>query len=478
MQNVIETLHERKEYIRQKEGKNPLPLACNNDSLAGAVSQRACVYSGARVVLNPITDALHLVHGPIGCASYTWDIRGSYTSGETLYKTSFSTDMKEVDVIFGGEKKLATAIRELAAKYNPPAVFVYSTCTVGVIGDDLVAVCRSAQEDLGIPVIPVRSEGFRGNKRDGYKAACNALFQLISTNEHTPRKPHTINLLGEYNVAGDLWNIRPYFEEIGVEIIASFTGDSRIEDIQKAHHADLNLVQCSGSMTYLSRMLKEKYGIPFKRISFFGTTDMKTALRTTAKFFNDPGMMEKAEEIIERETKRIAPQIEHYRNRVSGKRAAIYMGGAAKAVSLVKAFEELGMEVVIIGTQTGKRDDYEQISYLVKDGTVIIDDANPLELRELLIRQDANLLVSGVKERYLAYKLGIPFCDFNHDRVITFEGFDGMVNFAKEIDTTINSPVWNLPVKRKQDPDLNEKGTFTERLINTGVNNVKELCIS
>ena len=31
------------------------------------------------------------------------------------------------------------------------------------------------------------------------------------------------------------------------------------------------------------------------------------------------------------------------------------MGGAAKAVSLVRGFEELGMEVVIIGTQTEMR---------------------------------------------------------------------------------------------------------------------------
>jgi len=63
---IIETLDEREKYIHQKKGRGKtMPLTCNNESLAGAVSQRACVYSGARVVLNPITDALHLVHGPI-----------------------------------------------------------------------------------------------------------------------------------------------------------------------------------------------------------------------------------------------------------------------------------------------------------------------------------------------------------------------------------------------------------------------------
>ena len=69
----------------------------------------------------------------------------------------------------------------------------------------------------------------------------------------------------------------------------------------------------------------------------------------------------------------------------------------------MNAFQELGIQVVIIGTQTGEREDYEKIRYIVKDGTVIIDDANPLELRDLLIKQNVDLLVSGVKERYLAY---------------------------------------------------------------------------
>lgn len=47
-------------------------MDCEKASVAGSVSQRACVYCGARVVLNPITDAYHIIHGPIGCASYTW----------------------------------------------------------------------------------------------------------------------------------------------------------------------------------------------------------------------------------------------------------------------------------------------------------------------------------------------------------------------------------------------------------------------
>lgn len=466
---IVDTLEERQPYITRKQDKGEIiPLACDNNSLAGAISQRACVYSGARVVLNPVTDAVHLVHGPIGCAGYTWDIRGAKSSGVETNRSSFSTDMKEIDVVFGGEKKLANAIDELVGLYHPPVIFVYSTCIVGIIGDDLEAVCKTASQKHNIPVLPVKSEGFKGNKSDGYKAACDALKKLIKRpqkEETADKKPEVkpeikpevkkpkINILGDFNVAGDVWLVKPLFEQMGIEVIVSMTGDSTAESISRAAEAELNLVQCSGSMTYLAKWMQTEYGIPYVSASFFGIEDISLALRKTAEFFGSEEMKRKAEEILETETKRIMPEISQVRERVKGKKAAIYMGGPAKALTLIKGFSELEMEVVIIGTQTGKKEDYEQISYSVRDGTVIVDDANPLELAELLIKQKADLMVAGVKERFIAYKLGVAFCDFNHDRVVEFEGFDGFVNFAKEVDASINSPVWKAVKQRILKPE-------------------------
>lgn len=464
---IVDTLEERQPYItRKQERGQEIPLACDNNSLAGAISQRACVYSGARVVLNPVTDAVHLVHGPIGCAGYTWDIRGAKSSGVETNRSSFSTDMKEIDVVFGGEKKLSKAIDELVDIYRPPVVFVYSTCIVGIIGDDLESVCKTASKKHNIPVIPVKSEGFKGNKSDGYKAACDALKKLIKRPEKgaAEKKPEEspevnrpkINILGDFNVAGDVWLVKPLFEKMGIEVIVSMTGDSTAESISRAAEADLNLVQCSGSMTYLAKWMQQEYGIPYQTISFFGMEDISIALRKTAEYFGSEEMKKKAEKILETEINRIMPEISRVRERVKGKKAAIYMGGPAKALTLIKGFAELGMEVVIIGTQTGKKEDYEQISYSVRDGTVIVDDANPLELADLLVKQKADLMVAGVKERFIAYKLGVAFCDFNHDRVVEFEGFDGFVNFAKEVDASINSPVWKAVRQRTLKPECAE----------------------
>src|ERR1017187_2559000 len=111
-------LEERKRQVHRK-GAEPFDLECNKQSVAGSVSQRACVFCGSRGVLYPIADALHIVHGPIGCASYTWDIRGALSSGPQLHRLSFSTDLREMDVIQGGEKKLYQALSQLIEMHRP-----------------------------------------------------------------------------------------------------------------------------------------------------------------------------------------------------------------------------------------------------------------------------------------------------------------------------------------------------------------------
>ena len=443
-------LSERTRQIHRK-GATPLDLDCNKDSLAGAVSQRACVFCGSRVVLYPIADALHLVHGPIGCAVYTWDIRGALSSGPELHRLSFSTDLQELDVIFGGEKKLEKALLELIARHSPKAAFVYSTCIVGIIGDDLAAVCRKVAEKTGIPVLPVQSEGFKGNKRAGYEAACSAMAQLVGTGDISGISPHSINIVGDFNLAGEIWLIRDYFAELGIEVVANITGDGRVDDIRRCHGAALNVVQCSGATMDLARIIQERYGTPFLRVSYFGVEDMAEALYAVARHFGDEDMLEKARQLVKRELAGLLPQLARYRRALAGKKAAIYVGGAFKAFSLVKAFRLLGMSVVLVGSQTGTREDYLELERICDPGTIIVDDSNPLELASFLKEKEVDLFVGGVKERPIAYKLGVAFCDHNHERKQMLAGFAGMENFAREVHDSVMSPVWRFVPRRHKE---------------------------
>ena len=448
---MIDLLPGREKQVVQKGGAGTAAtvMACGKASTAGSVSQRACVFCGSRVVLYPIADALHIVHGPIGCAAYTWDIRGALSSGPQLHRNSFSTDLQEMDVIYGGEKKLEAALLELIAHHSPKAAFVYSTCIVGIIGDDVSAVCKRVSAKTGIPVLGVHSEGFKGTKKDGYKAACDALFQLIGTGDITNISPHSINILGEFNLAGETWVLRDYYKRMGIEVVSCLTGDSRIEDIRRAHGAKLNLVQCSGSMTSLAKMMERDYGIPFKRVSYFGIEDMSAALYDAAKFFkHDPAIMERAQNLVREEVAAIYPELQRFKQKLMGKKAAIYVGGSFKAFSLMRALRLIGMETAIVGSQTGDKDDYKQLQEMADPGTIIVDDANPLELAKFCLEKDVDLFIGGVKERPIAYKLGIGFCDHNHERKEPLAGYFGMLNFAKEVYASVASPVWQFAPRR------------------------------
>lgn len=448
--NPIPILKEREKQIYQK-GQAPFEMACDKHSLAGSVSQRACVFCGSRVVLYPIADALHLIHGPIGCAAYTWDIRGALSSGPQLHRMSYSTDLQEKEVIFGGEPKLYQALTELIDTYQPKAAFVYSTCIVGIIGDDVEAVCKKVSREKGIQVLAVHSEGFKGTKKDGYKAACDAMFQLVGTGATEDIAPASINILGEFNIGGEAWMIKKYYRQMGVEVVSVMTGDGRVDEIRKSHGAALNVVQCSGAMTFLAEMMKEKYGIPYIRVSYFGIEDMAKALYDVADHFPDsPQIKARAQDLVREEVSAVYPQLQEIRQDLVGKKAAIYVGGAFKAFSLIKALRYFGMQVVLVGSQTGNSDDYNTLREMCDQGTVILDDANPLELSKYIIEKKADLFIGGVKERPIAYKLGIGFCDHNHERKIPLAGFEGMLHFAREIHTSVTSPVWQFVPFRQE----------------------------
>lgn len=439
-------LEQRKGQIHRK-GTAPFQITCEKRSVAGSVSQRACVFCGSRVVLYPIADAVHLVHGPIGCASYTWDIRGALSSGPQLHRLSFSTDLREQDVIHGGEKKLFQSLCELIDAYHPAAAFVYSTCIAGLIGDDIEAVCRRVEKEKGLPVIPVFSEGFAGTKKDGYQAACNALLRLIGSGSTNGISRLSINLLGEFNLAGETWAIRDYYARIGVDVVAVVTGDGRVADIKRMHGASLNVVQCSGSTIHLAKELEKRYGTPFIRASYFGIEDTAKALYEVAAHFDDESVMTRARALVADEVTRIMPEIRGIRDQLRGRSAAVYVGGAFKAFSLVRALRMLGMSTRVVGSQTGGPEDYEQLAALCDPGTVILDDTNPLELCSFVKEEGCDLLIGGVKERPIAYKLGLGFCDHNHERRHALAGFQGMLNFAREVQASVMSPVWQFVPK-------------------------------
>jgi nitrogenase molybdenum-cofactor synthesis protein NifE len=426
-----------------------------------------CSFDGAQIALLPIADVAHIVHGSIGCAGSSWDNRGTRSSGPTLFRIGMTTDLTEQDVIMGrGEKRLFHAIKQAIETYHPAAVFVYNTCIPALIGDDIEAVCRQAQARWGTPVVPVDAAGFYGTKNLGNRIAGETMVKYVcGTREPDPLPPgiecpgfkvHDVTLIGEYNIAGELWHVLPLLDELGLRVLCTLSGDARFREVQTMHRSEVNMMVCSKAMINVARKLQSAYGTPWFEGSFYGVADVSQALRDFARILDDPDLTERTEALIAREEAIIHARLEPWRVRLKGKRVLLYTGGV-KSWSIVSALQDLGMAVVATGTKKSTEEDKARIRELMGEDAVMIDDGNPRALIKIVQEQRVDCLIAGGRNLYTALKARIPFLDINQEREFGYEGYTGMLELAKQLCLTIESPIWEAV--RRPAPWAARRGT-------------------
>jgi len=420
-------------------------------ALPGA-TQGGCFFDGARNALLPITDVAHIVHGPIGCAGSSWDGRGSRSSGSALYRVGMTTDLSEMDVIMGrGEKRLFHAIRRAIEQFRPSAVFVYITCVPALHGDDVVAVARAASKRWGVPVVPVDCAGFYGSKNMGNRYAGEALFKhVIGTRNPEPAenpspekiaKIHDVNLIGEWNVGGEFWSVAPLFDELGLRILCTLSGDSRFAEIQTMHRAEASMLVCSKAMLNVARLLNTHHQIPYFEGSFYGIANTSQALREFVALLKDPDLAHRVEELIAREEALAEAQIAPLIERLKGRRVLVFSGGH-KSWSLVSAMQELGLTVVAAGTEKSTEEDKARIKGLMGSQAKLIADNDQTLLLKTFRDYRADLMVAGDRYIYPTLKARIPFLDVDHVRDIGYAGYVGAVELARQLVAAIHNPVW------------------------------------
>lgn len=422
---------------------------CAIKGLQPGAAAGGCAFDGAKIALQPVVDVAHLVHGPIACEGNAWDNRHSGSSGSELYRVGFTTDLSELDVIHGGEKKLWKAIKEIIAKYDPPAVFVYQTCVPALIGDDVKKVCAVASEKLGTPVIPVEAPGFVGSKNLGNKLAGETLLDyVIGTAEPDPDdiRPTDINLIGEYNLVGELGQIIPLLDELGIRIRAGITGDARYRDLTMAHRASVNMLLCGQAMINVARKMEERWGIPYFEGSFYGIEDTSAALRNIARLCVQQGapadLIDRTESLIAREEARCWERIRAIAVNLQGRKVLLYTGGH-KTWSVVSALHEMGMEVVRTSVRKATETDKAKALDLMDGNEDALVQAIPNpEMYRMLREGEADIMLSGGRTQFVALKARTPWLDINQERLYAYAGYEGMVELVKRMDLAVNNPVW------------------------------------
>ncbi|MBF0133315.1 MAG: nitrogenase iron-molybdenum cofactor biosynthesis protein NifE [Magnetococcales bacterium] len=411
-----------------------------------------CSFDGAMITLFPIGDVAHIVHGSSACAGSSWDSRGSISSGASLYRLGMTTDMTEQDIIMGrGEKRLLHGIKQVVNRYHPKAVFVYQTCIPAMIGDNIEAICQAAQDHFHLPVIPVDCAGFYGTKNLGNRIAGETMVRRVIGHREPPpipenaRRPgmivHDINLVGEFNIAGEFWHVLPLLDALGLRVLCTLAGNARFQEVQTMHRGEVTMLVCSKALINVARLLQEQYAIPWFEGSFYGIRATTNALRSLARIIDDPDLVRRTEALIQREETAIQKKIEPLAARLRGRRALLYTGGV-KSWSIVSALQDLGMVVVATGTRKSTEQDKVRIRALMGEEAIMIDEGKPEVLLKIAREQGAEILIAGGRNMFTALKGRLPFLDINQEREHAYAGYQGMVTLAEQLLATLESPIW------------------------------------
>jgi nitrogenase molybdenum-iron protein alpha chain len=506
-----------KQIMIQEALANGTPeITANVRTIPGIITMRGCTYAGCKgVILGPTRDIVNITHGPIGCGFYSWLTRRNQTDasgdGAANYMTyCFSTDLQDKDIIFGGEKKLEQAIQEAYDLFHPIAIAVFATCPVGLIGDDIHAVAKRMKDKFGdCNVFAFSCEGYKGvSQSAGHHIANNQIFRhVVGENDEKKTDPFQINLLGEYNIGGDGFEIDRILTRCGIANIATFSGNSTYDQFASAHTADLNCVMCHRSINYVADMLETSYGIPWIKVNFIGAGATAKSLRKIAAYFENPELTERIEAVIAEEMPAVEAVRTEVRGRTEGKTAMLFVGGS-RAHHYQELFKELGMKTISAGYEFAHRDDYEgrrvipqlkvdadsrNIEEIVvepdarrfqpridderknaleaqglrfkdydgmmpdmPDGSLVIDDLNQYEAETLVQAVKPDIFCAGIKEKFSIQKLGVPMKQLHsYDSGGPYAGFRGAVNFYREIDRLVNSRVWGyLQAPWQENPEL------------------------
>ncbi|MGC8493094.1 MAG: nitrogenase molybdenum-iron protein alpha chain [Syntrophobacteraceae bacterium] len=478
-------------------------IGANARTIPGIITQRGCSYAGCKgVVLGPTRDIINLTHGPIGCGFYSWLTRRNQTRPEgpqdaNFMTYCFSTDLHDEDIVFGGEKKLRRAIREAYEIFKPKALSIFATCPVGLIGDDIHTVAREMKEELGINIFAFSCEGYKGvSQSAGHHIANNGIFtHVVGLDDTVKPGKFKINLLGEYNIGGDAFEIERILDKAGITLVSTFSGNSTYDSFANSHTADLNTVMCHRSINYVAEMMEKKYGIPWIKVNFVGAASTAKSLRKIASYFEDEELIERVEKVIAEELVEVEKVIQEIRPHCEGKLAMLFVGGS-RAHHYQDLFAEIGMKTVAAGYEFAHRDDYEGRGVLpdikidadsrnieelkvgpdserfnprkspealerlaaagfrfkdydgmmpeMESGTLVIDDISQYETEMLIEKYKPAIFCAGIKEKFAIQKKGIPMKQLHsYDSSGPYAGFQGAINFFREIDRMVNSKIWS-----------------------------------
>jgi nitrogenase vanadium-cofactor synthesis protein VnfE len=357
-------------YRLAKEGKI-------NTKLQGSHT-RPCKFWTATKILSGIKGASIIAHGPSGCAygvKQAYKLTNSRNSGSP-YEEVISTSIDEKTVIYGGEKELKGAIREVDQKYHPDAIFIATSCATGIIGDNVEAVVDKARRETGAELMTIHCEGFAGEYRSGFDLVFKQIvnFMETPTPERQAELARSVNIVGgkmgpeRTEVDTDVKELVRLITGMGAKVNSVIAGNCTLDELKRAPSVAGNCTLCLDLGYAMGREMQERFGTPLNStILPYGISATEKWLKGAAKYL---GMEAEAEALIEREYNAIKHEFEEAKKHLEGKLAIVEGHDAIKSLSIAHMLErDFGMRVVIYNFHPWSTEAREtSIDYMLETG--------------------------------------------------------------------------------------------------------------
>lgn len=390
-----------------------------------------CQLFGAVGVLAPIQGVVLLIHGPRSCAHFV-----SVTHPKA---TVVSDNLKDTEVVFGGNEKLKRALLEVENLFKPKLIVVLSTCISEIIGDDVLEITNLAKNQSKAKVLAIEVAGFTEDHQSyGASKAYVALTEIMES--AACKLDKSINIIGETIpfLFPDRQELTRILSRIEVKVHKIITAGLSVDDMASITQAELMVARCPVTPVDACNKIEKKFGVPWIAPPIpIGLSATKQWLMEVGKFF---GIENRAEQVIQNEEEKIRGFLKKEMAFLRGKRVLV-SSGIGRAPSLASFALDLEADDVFVACQKFRdeiTDAWKWVSRIHNVDPEVIFEPEYEDIENAINEFKPDLILGDELEKPLAFSHGIPIFSQMY-YIAPHMGYRGFSKMVKQIHRTLQS---------------------------------------
>lgn len=207
---------------------------------------------------------MSVLHDPSGCNStYSTHDEPRWFDTDSLM---FVSGLDEMTAIMGDDSVLIRDVAAAAKDLNPRFITLCGASIPHIIAFDYRGVAHLIEEETGIPVLPVATDGLKSYVSGVGKALAAWLDRFVDPKEYGTGAPGSVNLVGvtplDFSVNGNVSMMKETLEKQGFTVNCTMAMGETFESMSHAYRAEVNLVVSSAGRE-AARFMKRRSGMPF-----------------------------------------------------------------------------------------------------------------------------------------------------------------------------------------------------------------------